>query len=523
MRKLLYVLLFVGTYMVSAQSKTIENMVKFKVKDSGSFINDANDVDGYYFFYEVDKLKKGMREYAVQILDKNLNDIALKKFVASKRSVMVANAFNNDAIMFALFNKKEKTLTLKSFDKKANPREDVVVSLDKKLIRIFDAGIKAGSLNTILHPVKGKGFVLITSNFEGKGTGYSLNFYPTNESEKEWEFKFVPEEKRGHHIVTPIAINDNFIVLIDVKSKRMSKKKEFKTIVLDANTGVKLFDKPYDENDPKLISNAFISSDGKISVMGQYYKPKAKIAKAQSLGLYTENYNDKGEVLFSKRISWQEDVSKFLPVKENNKLEDIGYIFFHEIIKTESGEYYAIGEQYKKTLSAFGMATATLSAFGGGVQTSGFTQLTIKDIYVFKFDKEFNLKGVDKFEKGKSRVPNLVDFGSPQFNAYQVAAFGGFDFVYSQRDVKRDRFYANFIDYERGGKKKKKNKGKKKSRFVFKTIIQDGGELSVDNIELPKQTRYFRVLPAKVGYVLLLEYDRKKKSSSLRMEKLNIN
>lgn len=522
MRKLLYVLLFIGTYMVSAQSKTIENMVKFKVKDSGSFLDDVNDVDGYYFFYEVDKLKKGMREYAVNILDKNLNDVAFKKFVASKRAILAANAFNNEAIMFALFDKKEKTLTLKGFDKKANAKEDIVVALDKKVVRVFKAGLNLGTLNNLLYPVKNKGFILMIPNFEGKGTGYTLNFYPSNENEKPWTYEFVPREKRGHHVITPIALNDKYIVLTDIRTKGMSAKREFKTIVLDSKTGEKLFEKLYDKKDPKLITNAFISEDGKISVMGQYYKPKAKIAKAQSLGLYTEQYNDKGEVEFSKRISWQEDVGKFLTVKKNNKLKDIGYIFFHDIIKTQSGEYYAIGEQYKKTASALGIATGILAAAAGGAQTGGYTQLTIKDVYIFKFDKDFNLTGVEVFEKGKSRVQNLMDFGSPQLSAYMIKAVGGFDFVYSQRDVKRDRFYANFIDYERGSKKKKKKGEKKKSRFVFKTIIQDGGELSVDNIELPKRSKYFRILPAKVGHVLLLEYDRKKKSSSLHMEKLNI-
>lgn len=521
MRKLLYVLLFVGTYVVSAQTKTIENMVEFKVKNTGAFLDDANDVDGYYFFYEVDKLKKGMREFAVNILDKNLNDVALKKFEASKKIVLADNAFNNEAIMFALFNNKEKTLTLKGFDRKANPKDDIVITLDKKVARLFNNGLRAGTLSSVLHPVKNKGFILITPNFDGKGTGYVLDFYPSNENVSPWKYEFIPSE-RGFHSVTPVALNDKFVVLVDVRTKGMSAKREFTTIVLNSQTGEKLFEKVYDKNDPKLITNSFISEDGKISVMGQYYEPNAKIAKAQSLGLYTEQYDEKGEVVFSKRISWQEDVSKFLPVKKNNKLKDIGYIFFHDIIKTQSGEYYGIGEQYKKTVSALGVASGILAAAGGGIQAGGYTQLTIKDVYIFKFDKDFNLADVQVFEKGKSRIQNLTDFGSPQLSAYMIKALGGFDFVYSQRDVKRDRFYANFIDYERASDKKEKKGEKRKAGFVFKTIIQDGGELTVDNIELSKESKNFRVLPAKVGYVLLLEYNRKKKSSSLRLEKLNI-
>ena len=50
-KKLCYFLLLVLFIQpISAQIKTIENMVKFKIRNSGSFLDDNNDVDGYYFF-----------------------------------------------------------------------------------------------------------------------------------------------------------------------------------------------------------------------------------------------------------------------------------------------------------------------------------------------------------------------------------------------------------------------------------------------------------------------------------------
>lgn len=59
--------------------------------------------------------------------------------------------------------------------------------------------------------------------------------------------------------MSPVAINKDFMVFIDVKSKLFSSKKEFRTFVIDTKTGKKLFETVYDKNDPKLISNAFIS------------------------------------------------------------------------------------------------------------------------------------------------------------------------------------------------------------------------------------------------------------------------
>ena len=515
MKKIICLLfLFLQVNLLNAQSKVIDNIVKFKMKNTGAFLDEDKNVGGYYFFYEVDKLKKRQREYAINILDKNLNDVATKKIIASKYAILVGTGFNNQNTMFAFFDYKEKTITLKGFDKKANPIKDVIITLDKKEVNNLKYQTKTNTLRNLLTPLNNKGFLVTLPNFEGKGQGYSISFFPTDTESKEWNFKKIPI-KRWIHSITPVTVNEKFIVLIDVKGKGVSNKKQFNSIVLNSKTGELLFEKPYDENDPKLISNAFISPEGKVAVLGQYYKPKAKIAKAESLGLYVDIFDDNGNKVFDKKISWAEDVSNVLPVKSKSKLKDIGYIFFHDIIKTQNGEYYAIGEQYRKTVSAAGVATAVLGGLLGGVQTSGFTQLTIKDAYFFKFDKDFNLTKVEAFDKGTSRIQNLFDFGSPQFSAFQIAALGGFDYVYSQIDKKRDRFYANFIDYERV------KKGDK-SQLVFKTIIYDDGDLSEDKVILSKKSTNFRVLPGKLGNVLLLEYNRKKKQATMHLEKLNI-
>ncbi|MBA6155688.1 hypothetical protein H3Z83_04010 [Tenacibaculum sp. S7007] len=509
-KKLYLVLLLLCVKVVNGQLKTIENITKFKVKNSGAFLDENNSADGYYFFYQVDKLKKGKREYAINFLDQNLNDIATKKMIASKRVQLIASGFNNEVSMFVFLDAKEKTFTLKSFDKKANAREDVVITLTNKQAKTVNTFYKTGMFQNVLIPIKNKGFLIVLTNHDGKGMGYTLKFLPTDSNLSEWEYKFTPsKENKGNYGVIPVALNKNFIVLNEIKSKLFSSKREYKTVVLNSNNGNKLFEKPYDKADPKLISNSFISKEENVTVLGQYYKPKAKLGKAQSLGLFVDVLDTKGNIVFNKKISWKEDVGKFLPVKDNNKLKGIGFIYFHDIIKTENGDYYAIGEQYKKTVSAIGVAGALL---GGG---NSVTQLTIKDVYIFKFDKDFNLEDVKTFEKGISRVQNLYDYGSPQFSAFMIKAIGGFDYVNSQLDKRRDRFYANFIDYERGDKNSK-------SQLVFKTIIHSDGELSEDKVVLPTKRKYFRVLPGKLGHVLILEYDRKKKTTTLHIEKLNI-
>lgn len=495
-----------------AQTKVLENLVNFKIRNAGAMMDQNNDVDGYYFFYEVDKINKKEREYAISLLDKNLNNVATKKIVEPKRSVLTSSAFNNQATAFFIFDSKNLTYKLIGYDTKANRLKEKVIALDPKMPMSQKAIYKGNLMADPLLPIDNLGFVINLPVFEKRFSGYELTFYPTNGGD-EWTYKSENIEKH-HHRAIPVATNDKYLVIIDAYHKKPSKI-NYDTMVFDVNTGEKLFTIPFDLQSPKLITNSFISDTGNIVLLGQYYEPEAKIVKAESLGLFSEIYDSHGKLISENKMSWTDDINKLLPVKKGSKIKNIGYIYFHDIIKTQKGDYYAIGEQFKKTASAGGIVSGiALAALGGGVQASGYTQLTIDDSYIFKFDENFNLQGIDVFDKGKSRIQNLYDFGSPQLNAFQIKALGGFDYIYSQIDKANDRFYANFIDYDR-------MEGES-SKPYFKTIIYDEGELSEDKIALKNRTKNFRVLPGKLGYILLLEYDRKNKEASMHLEKLNI-
>ncbi len=184
-------------------------------------------------------------------------------------------------------------------------------------------------------------------------------------------------------------------------------------------------------------------------------------------------------------------------------------MFFHKIVKTDTGDYYAIGEYYKKVVSGGGVAMKILTQGNASA-----TKISITDAVIFKFNSDFKLLSINDFKKTKSSAPSLSDFGSPQLNAHALKAFGAFDYEYTQLDKANDRFYICFVDYE----KEKGTKGKN----AFKTIIYDDGELSEDKIYLKDGDKEFRVLPAKVGNVMLIEYNKKAKTLNVHLEKINI-
>lgn len=478
----------------------------FSVRNSGPILDKNNDVDGYYFYYVVDKLKKGENEFAIQILDKNLVEVAKKSYVDNKNTFLMKTSFNNQAMMFAMANFREKKIELLTFDKQANQKPAINIPLETKEIRYLTLMQQTGDFN-VLFPVENKGFIF--NKFEdNKKIGYSLKYYPTDGG-KAWEYNS-PTDSKEILTINPIEVNDKFVVAIEFsKSSLLSRKITVRTKVIDVNTGKLIFERENSkEVKPRLITNAFLDSNSNVVLMGEYFKDGDNIFTDKSLGLFSEIINQTGKTIKETTTSWKEDVAKIAKIS-NNFIDEKGYVYFHEIVKTNTNDYYAIGEYYKKTASAVGIASAMLSQGQGST-----TQISIRNAVVFKFNSDFKLIDIKEFEKSVSRAPSLTDFGSPQLNAHALKAYGAFDYEYTQIDRANDRFYSCFIDYEKIKGAKNKN--------AFKTIIYDEGKLTEDKIYLEQGEKDFRVFPAKVGNVLLLEYNKKLKEINLHLEKLNI-
>lgn len=496
---------FCLTLIAQAQEKTLDEITSFKVKNSGALMDSKNDVDGYYFFYEVDKLKKGMKEYAIKILDNNLNDIATKSYVDNKNTILAQSKFNNQALLFAMINIKERQYKLISFDRKAEKLDEIVIPVDKKEMKYLSAMVKLGSFN-LLYPVDNKGF-LFTYVKDNKKLGYGLKYVATDGGTS-WDFNS-PEESKDILTINPIQATEDYVIALQSsKSSLITKKVDLELIVIDINSGKKLFSEAFERGEnPRLITNVFVNKEKQIIALGEYFNAKDNITTDESQGLFLKALDDSGKTLFENKVGWSA-IDKYIPLEEGKKRHR-GYIYFHDIMRTEKGNYVAVGEKYRKTISLKGMLLN--SQLG-----SGMTQLTITDALFAEFDENFELNNIEVVEKGKSRVQNSIDFGSPQLNAHIIKATGGFDYLFTQIDSNRDRFYSLFMDYER-------IKGEK-NKFAFKSVIYNDDKITEDKVYLDSDFKYSttRALPGKIGNVMLMEYNRKKKTLKIHLEQLNI-
>ncbi|MCK8480849.1 DUF6770 family protein [Psychroserpens algicola] len=490
----------IGVY---AQQKSLDEITSFKIKNSGTFIDKNKDVDGYYFYYEVDKLKKGKREYAIKMLDNNLNDIATKSYIDDKNTILAQSKFNNQALMFAMVNLKERMYKLVTFDKSGNQGEDIKIEVSKKELRWLSMMMKSGDFN-LLFPVDDNGF-LFNYVKNNKKLGYGLKYVSTNGGAS-WDFNS-PEDAKELLFLNPLEANDKVVVAMEGSKKSMlSQTIDMKVVVIDIKTGKRLFEKDFSrEDNPRLITNAFLTKDDNVVLLGEYFDKGDNIAKDDSKGLFAQVVDLTGNEISDNKVSWEHKIDKMMPADSDGKKRKSTYVYFHDIIRTQTGSYYCIGEKYRKTISAGGML------LGGNA-----TQLTITDAVIFEFNNNFELQNIKQIEKGKSRAPSITDFGSPQLNAHALAAYGAFDYEFTQIDQDRDRFYSTFIDYER-------LKGEK-NKLAFKAVMYSDGELTEDKIYLQesKGKVSFRVLPAKLGHVMILEYNRKEKTLDIHLEKLNL-
>src|SRR6478672_9798440 len=98
------------TVAAQAQNKlSIDKVYTVILKNSGTII--ANEqIKGYYFLYQSDKIDKKTNEYTLQIVDENLNKLKDIKFQDSKDIVLLESAFNGTTMNFTFYNDKENTL-----------------------------------------------------------------------------------------------------------------------------------------------------------------------------------------------------------------------------------------------------------------------------------------------------------------------------------------------------------------------------------------------------------------------------
>src|SRR5688500_7218200 len=118
--------------LVFAQGKlSIDNVHAAFLRNSGT-IMENNQIKGYFFLYQSDKIDRFTNEYTLQILDQNLNKVQSIKFDDSRDLNLLEAAYNGNSLSFLFKNSETKTLDMKVYSLEGKLKYSYSREYDKK-------------------------------------------------------------------------------------------------------------------------------------------------------------------------------------------------------------------------------------------------------------------------------------------------------------------------------------------------------------------------------------------------------
>jgi len=501
-----------------AQAKMeIANVLKLTLRDQGPIIQ-GRDVKGYYFFFQSDKIDKKTNEYTLRLTDQNLNSAKDIKFQDSKDVILLESSYDGDGIMFTFFDSKAKTLENRLYGLDGKELNTYTKELDKRGLAIIETfyGLGTGELseNKALFGIQNEGFLSLYPVHENKKNVYELNFYCT-QTKKQWTYSPADDDDdKKREYAQFIGATDSIAFLEVLKFDRNNSKKSTSFLTgFYLNSGKIAFEMPTIDKDYQLYPMNISKREGtgNIILMGPYYNSDDRVMADKTIGMATWEINSSGKILTTKYNSWSNDFGKYLSINDKGKIDDIGYLYIHNILQTSDGNFFAIGEGYKKTADGVGIAMNILTHS----YSNSVTKVTVTNFVMLKFDSKFNVIDATIYEKNKNQISlpgGAADFNSGPALAAFIKIIGGFDYAYTQTNKDISSFVVGYTDYVKSDDYK---------GMTFNSISYNDGTITRDKIDLKSKASSTAVLPSKFGNVLVIDYYKKDKRLDVHMEKLN--
>lgn len=514
MKKLLFTISLVlcTSLCVLAQRVSIENILKPRRVEFGA-IKEATDVKGYYGFWPSDKIDKKSYEWTLRIMDVSLKTLKEVKLQESKKITILETSFNGTDLLMLFYDEEERTFDYQVYGADGKKKFNYNRQLTKKEERYLEQSyLSTDDDETFkgLYPIDGKGFISNMPSREDKDYTFQVDYFST-EKRKQWTYT---PTMGGKKFVGDYLGTFNGVVYIEVLkfTSMMDGKPESSIIGLNLETGKQLFEKSTDSKYRFYPASMSILNDGKSYIYGEYFDVNGNIVKDKSLGFAFWSIDDKGKVLSEKYLSWDLELGKFLSVTSKGKIDDFGFMFLHNMIQTNDGSIYAIGEGFKKVASALGIISQIATQGRGNMST---LKLKVTDMILIKFDKDFNVKDAKIYDKNSNNIEmrSGMEFTStPLLGKMIKYNYGYFDYSYTQTNKDFSSFTVAYSDYERG----KDYKGS-----TFNSITYRDGKITTDKITTKSDAKWSSVLPSTQGSVLLVEVYKKDARLDAHIEKLN--
>ena len=519
----LVVVFVLAAQIVLAQNFSKTGVTRMRLRNSGSIIQD-NQVKGYYFFYNLEKKDKNKNNYLLSVYDENLREINSINIVRPDTYLLVDGAFNGNSFAFLFYDTRATIAEMISFDQTLKQSGASLKVVKNKFAQSsFAALATMEASQAYLLPVTHKGFLYYGIK-EGNRHHYDITFYD-NEMNLVWSNQSLSVAKNVE-IANEAFQTDEYIGSLIFKKKNLNDSNiDTELMVQQVSDGKVLFRKPMATNQYSIsYSDVFFdSAKQNFVVFGEYYDKKDKELKSQSLGFIYLTLDMRGQLVDEKVNSWASEISRVTPINEKGKFDGSNTnILIHDIIRTNDGQVFVVGEQYKKAASASGIALRVLSVAAAAAtgyypgSSASTMQLNIYNMVVFQFNSDYTINKVHTFEKDKNVVllPGGTGYSSSKLLSYYAKSVGGFDYTFSQLSGDKNTFMVTYVNYDR-------EKGSQSKNLLGAIVYTPEKIFSVDKMPLNRKSTEYYVYRAKEGYVLITEYFRKEKRIDTRLEKIN--
>lgn len=494
-----------------AQGKlSIDNVYSVYLRNGGT-ITEKGQIKGYFFLYESDKIDKHTSEYTLQLLDENLNKVKSIKFQDSKQLSLLESAYNGNTVAFLFRNDDEKTLDMKIYDFDGKLKYTYSNGFDKRtedLMKQYMTLHSDEGTNKNVFDVGDEGYVSVLPLREGSARTYEVDFYSST-SKKQWTY--TPEDAEKYAFAEYLGSTDSLLIL-EVLKRNHALGGDISSHLVGINfvTRKRQFDIENANDAYRFVpcSVAPIEGSNDLMVIGSFYDKNANVAKDYSKGLAMYEITTGGKVVSKAYNSWIEDFGKYLSTNSRGKIDQVGFLYIHKIIRTADHKIFVVGEGYKRQASATGIAMSVL--VGGD---AGVTKIVVTDMVIMEFDDQFKVKNATIFDKTNNTALGgpMADYNSQHMLAMYLKAAGAFDYEFTTGDETNSNFAVCYSDYEHNAEYHGQ---------TFNAIRYNGSKLTTDKIELRSKASRMRILPAKSGSIMILEYYKKDKRLDCRLEKL---
>lgn len=507
MRTTLTLVAFLFSWGLFAQSKIFENVIDVQLQSTVEITNNKQIV-GYAFFYKIDKMKKSAL-YRLSILDENLKQIGSNEFEGGKDLFLKKAAYESNQLLLSFFDVSKKDgyeKFVKVFDLKGKELGNVPYEPEGKssmygtVLAAQSDAFYEGTEN-----VEGKGFVTVYQSKEKTG-GADIQMIGLGGKLK-WS-QNITADKGARTDLYLLGTTPNAILFFEMdKTGVLRRDAEIFLVGLSTENGKQLYKKSLDINgisyEPMLIKSG---TDGKLKIVSTMSKEEDKFLSAKPIGFSIGNLNDlTGEIKTLKDFNYLNDLGSVLSMKNESK-SDEGYIKAHNICLMQDGSIVMVGEFFRKTVSAVGMAFKIINLGNGSA-----AQATIENMFLLRIDKTLHAKSIDIIEKDKERVLLPTD-GIPIGLASRVLTLShSFGYMYTDEGL--------------DGKKKtvlaQGTFGEDKFGTVAITFDEKKG-FTQKRFDFAKEKKVsYHISRGKPGYVMISKYNAKEKTMAVNLEKIN--